>query len=111
MNWDDLTRVEQRLLLAADEGTELGHITLPDRIAQGDRSYVALPALDPEECTQVLLRWFDQGYLTVYRFPGNDEMPNSDGRALVADPDRWGFDAGISLTSLGDHTSPTARPR
>jgi hypothetical protein len=111
MNWDDLTLAEQRLLLAADEGTELGHITLPERIAQSDGSYAELPAKDPEECSRILLHWFGQGYLTVYRFPGNDEMSKADARALLADPERWGPDAGVSLTSLGNHTLPTARLR
>ena len=105
--WEELTSTERRLLGAADVGTELGHITLPERVYREDGTFTHRPALDPAECSKILLDWFDEGLVTVHRVPDNVDVTVEEARALIGDKSRWGFSEGVSLTDKGNETFPT----
>jgi hypothetical protein len=108
--WNEMTLTEQRLLVAAEEGTELGNITLreTDHLPTGViREY---PAMDPTECSQILLRWFESGLIDVYRVifepPWSDDISPEKARQVLGDPSSWSFNLGVSLSEDGRRTEP-----
>jgi hypothetical protein len=90
--WDEMPVTEQRLYLAAQDGTELGHITWKEREHQPDGTVKEYPPRDPAECSQILLRWLGLGLIEVYRVlaeaPWYEDVsgrrgPSATGRSLT----------------------------
>lgn len=62
----------------------------------------------PQDCAELLVRWFDSGLVTLYSVQG--PFPESEARALLAVPSRWHAEAGpfepyIGATAKGVSTT------
>jgi hypothetical protein len=111
--WDQMSPTEQRLLTQVDEGTTLGQITprTTDHLPDGTtREY---PATDPQDCSRILLGWFDDGLIEMGHLVVGDsddldsvDVPFDEARALLSDPSKWDFTHEVGVTTKGADSIP-----
>jgi hypothetical protein len=117
MSWgktrEEMTQTEQRLLVAVEEGTALGYITMRETNHLPDGTTKKYPARDPQECSRILVGWFDAGLIELgHLIPADPntlrsaDVPFDEARALLSDPSKWDFSREVGVTAKGEDSIP-----
>src|SRR5580692_536646 len=94
--WKEMSRTEQRLLVAVEEGTALGYITMSETNHLPDGTTKKYPPRNPQECSRILVGWFDAGLIKLgHLIPADPntlrsvDVPPDEARALLSDTSKW----------------------
>ena len=85
--WAQMTPVEQHLYVAVQEQSSPWEATRPMRSPYG----FDWPAVDPDECSEVLSGWLRAGLIGLYRTVGqaNVDLTADEAEKMIADWPNW----------------------
>lgn len=105
MRWktyDEMSRLEQKMFWAVRESTMLHELPMPEVDNPGSDNEVRWPAEMPEDCAEVLLRWFDEGLVGVVTTRDAHDLPRTEARHVLADYTAWSSTYSLTITDAGE---------
>lgn len=87
---------------AVRESTMLHELPLPEVDAASTTNEVTWPAERPEDCTEVLLEWFDAGLVSVMITNTQQALPRTEAREVLVNHSAWSPTYSLLITDAGE---------
>ena len=101
-SYDEMSRLEQKMFWAVRESAMLQELPMPEVDSPGSDNEVRWPAERPADCADLLLQWFDQGFVSVMTTRGGRELPKTEARMVLADHAAWSTTYSLVITDAGE---------
>jgi hypothetical protein len=98
-SWEETSVIERHLRICANEGARLWDVPRGVVDHYGDGRIFHWPSQDPGECSAILVKWLDEGRVTVLRSVGTgyEDLSDEEVRGVLGDPARWTAESGYEV--------------